>query len=605
MNARPEFAPVIVSDDGTLTSEQWAHVEALGLSVSAEQARWISGYFAGLDAGLARVGGGAAALAAAPQGRTLTILYGTETGNGRALAKDFAEAAAKRGLAPKVADMADYKVRSLKDEQDVLIIVSTHGEGDPPESAKPFFEFVEGTRAPKLAGVRYSVLALGDSTYEKYCEAGKRLDRRFQELGAKPLHDRVDCDVDYDEPAASWSESVVEKLAADVEAAPARVVSLRPVSNAAPVHDKRNPFPATVLENIAIVSRHSSKETRHVELDLSGSGLKYQPGDALGFVPKNDPAVVEQLLQASGLSAEAEVSVKNESIPLADALTNRFEITIGSPRFVEQWAKLSDAAELRALATADSADRVKYLEQNHIADIIRRFPVVGISAEALLAGLRPLQPRLYSIASSQAAVDEEAHLTVAPVRYDLHGSARGGVASTQIADRLQMGDTVPVYIQENPHFRLPGDDVPIIMVGPGTGVAPFRAFLQEREARAAAGRSWLFFGERNRRSDFLYQIEWQQWLKDGVLSKLDVAFSRDTDEKVYVQHRMLEQARELYAWLEEGAHFYVCGDEKAMSRDVHEALLRIIETEGGHSRDSAEDYVRRLSTEHRYQKDVY
>jgi sulfite reductase (NADPH) flavoprotein alpha-component len=605
MNARPEFAPVIVSDDGTLTPEQWAHVEALGLSVSAEQARWISGYFAGLDAGLARVAGGGAAPTAAPQGRTLTILYGTETGNGRALAKDFAEAAAKRGLAPKVADMADYKVRSLKDEQDVLIIVSTHGEGDPPESAKPFFEFVEGTRAPKLAGVRYSVLALGDSTYEKYCEAGKRLDRRFQELGAKPLHDRIDCDVDYDEPAAGWSESVVEKLAADVEAAPARVVSLRPVSNAAPVHDKRNPFPATVLENIAIVSRHSSKETRHVELDLSGSGLKYQPGDALGFVPKNDPAVVEQLLEASGLSAEVEVSVKNESIPLADALTNRFEITIGSPRFVEQWAKLSDAAELRALVTADSADRVKYLEKNHIADIIRRFPVVGISAEALLAGLRPLQPRLYSIASSQAAVDEEAHLTIAPVRYDLHGSARGGVASTQIADRLQMGDTVPVYIQENPHFRLPGDDVPIIMVGPGTGVAPFRAFLQEREARAAAGRSWLFFGERNRRSDFLYQIEWQQWLKDGVLSRLDVAFSRDTDEKVYVQHRMLEQARELYAWLEEGAHFYVCGDEKAMSRDVHEALVRIIETEGGHSRDAAEDYVRRLSTEHRYQKDVY
>jgi sulfite reductase (NADPH) flavoprotein alpha-component len=603
MNARPEFAPMIVSDDGTLTPEQWAHVEALGLSVSAEQARWISGYFAGLDAGLARVGGPVPA--AAPQSRTLTILYGTETGNGRALAKDFAEAAAKRGLAPKVADMADYKVRGLKDEQDVLIIVSTHGEGDPPESARAFFEFVEGARAPKLAGVRYSVLALGDSTYEFYCEAGKRLDRRFQELGAARLNNRVDCDVDYDEPAAGWSEAVVEKLAADVKAAPARVVSLRPVSTAAPVHDKRNPFAATVLENIAIVSRHSSKETRHVELDLSGSGLRYKPGDALGFVPKNDPAIVHQLLEATGLSGDAEVTIKSETVPLAEALTDRFEITIGSPRFIEQWAKLSEAAELQALVTADAAERVRYLEQNHISDIIRHFPVAGIEAEALLAGLRPLQPRLYSIASSQAAVDEEAHLTVAPVRYDLHGGARGGVASTQIADRLRMGDTVPVYIQENPHFRLPGDDVPIIMVGPGTGVAPFRGFLQEREARAAAGRSWLFFGERNRRSDFLYQIEWQQWLKDGVLSRLDVAFSRDTAEKVYVQHRMLEQARELYAWLEEGAHFYVCGDEKAMSRDVHEALLRVIETEGGHSREAAEEYVRRLSTEHRYQKDVY
>jgi sulfite reductase (NADPH) flavoprotein alpha-component len=605
MNARPEFAPLLATDEGTLTPEQWAHVEALGLTVSAEQARWISGYFAGLDAGLGRLGGSGAAAAVVPQGRTLTILYGTETGNGRALAKDFAEAAAKRGLTPKVADMADYKVRSLKDEQDLLIIVSTHGEGDPPESARAFFEFVEGSRAPKLAGVRYSVLALGDSTYEFYCEAGKRLDRRFRELGAEPLNDRVDCDVDYDEPAAGWSEAVVEKLAADVKAEPARVVSLRPVSTAAPVHDKRNPFPATVLENIAIVSRHSSKETRHVELDLSGSGLKYQPGDALGFVPTNDSAVVEQVLEATGLSVDADVTVKSETVKLAEALTTRFEITIGSPRFVEQWAKLSGSAELQALTAADAAERVRYLEQNHISDIIRRFPVTGIDADALLAGLRPLQPRLYSIASSQAAVDEEAHLTVAPVRYDLHGSARGGVASTQIADRLQMGDTVPVYIQENPHFRLPGDDVPIIMIGPGTGVAPFRAFLQEREARAAAGPSWLFFGERNRRSDFLYQIEWQQWLKDGVLSRLDVAFSRDTAEKVYVQHRMLEQSRELYAWLEEGAHFYVCGDEKAMSRDVHEALLQVIQTEGGHSREAAEEYVRRLSTEHRYQKDVY
>ena len=597
MNARPEFAPALASDDSALSPEQWSHVEALGRGVTAEQARWISGYFAGLDAGLARLDGPAPA--AAPQGRSLTILYGTETGNGRALAKDFAETAGKRGLAPRVADMADYKVRGLKDEQDLLIIVSTHGEGDPPESARAFFEFIEGPRAPRLGDVRYSVLALGDSTYEKYCEAGKRLDRRLQELGAGPLHDRVDCDVDYDEPAAGWSETVVEKLAADVEAMPSRVVSLRPVAASAVAHDKRNPFPATVLENIAIVGRSSSKETRHVELDLSDSGLKYQPGDALGFVPKNDPKVVEQLLVAAGLSAEAEVTVKGETVPLADALESRFEITIGSPRFVEQWAKLSEAAELQALVIADAAERVRYLERNHIADIISRFPVAGINAEALLAGLRPLQPRLYSIASSQAAVDEEAHLTVAPVRYDLHGSARRGVASTQIADRLAMGDTVPVYVQENPHFRLPGDDVPIIMVGPGTGVAPFRGFLQEREARAAAGRSWLFFGERNRRSDFLYQVEWQQWLKDGVLTNFDVAFSRDTAEKVYVQHRMLEQARELYAWLEDGAHFYVCGDEKAMSRDVHEALLQVIETEGGHSREAAEDYVRRLSIEHR------
>ncbi len=300
------------------------------------------------------------------------------------------------------------------------------------------------------------------------------------------------------------------------------------------------------------------------------------------------------------------MTVKNEPLPLADALAGKFEITIGSPRFIEQWANLTGAKELEDLTAPEAAAaRVKFLYEHHIVDIIRCFPVAGVEAESLLAGLRPLQPRLYSLASSQALVGDEAHLTVAPVRYELHGTARGGVATTQIADRLDMGSTIPVYVQENPHFRLPADDVPIIMVGPGTGVAPFRAFLQEREARAAAGRSWLFFGERNFRSDFLYQVEWQEWLDEGVLSRLDVAFSRDASSKTYVQHRMREQSRNLFAWLEEGAHFYVCGDEKAMARDVHEALIGIVEHEGGRSREAAEDYIGNLTAEHRYQRDVY
>jgi sulfite reductase (NADPH) flavoprotein alpha-component len=603
MNAHAEFAAIVADRQAELTAEQWTQVEALARTVTAEQARWISGYFAGLDSGLLRAGG--VAPAAAPQGRTLTILYGSETGNGRDLARSLAATATERGLAPKIADMADYKVRQIKDEQDLLIIVSTHGEGDPPEPAAPFFEFIESSRAPKLSGVRYSVLALGDSTYEHYCEAGKRLDRRLQELGAEPLHDRADCDVDYDEPAAAWSGTLLERLSADVETVPGRVVSLRPV--AAPVvHDKRHPFAATVLENILVVGRHSSKETRHVELDLGGSGLSYEPGDALGIVPFNDAQVVEQLLEATGLAGDEEVTVKDSSVSLASALTSRFEITAASPRFIEQWARLNDAKQLVALAAPGAAaERTRFLDSHHVIDIVRRFPAAGVDAASLLAGLRPLQPRLYSLASSRKIVGEEAHITVAPVRYELHGTPRGGVASTHIADRLEMGATIPVYIQENPHFRLPADDVPIVMIGPGTGVAPFRAFLQEREARAAAGRSWLFFGERNLRSDFLYQLEMQQWLKDGVLTELDVAFSRDTAEKVYVQHRMLERSRELYAWLEEGAHLYVCGDEQNMSRDVHEALIRVIGLEGDLSWEEAEDYVRRLSAEHRYQKDVY
>jgi sulfite reductase (NADPH) flavoprotein alpha-component len=603
MNAHAEFAAIVADRQPELTAEQWTQVEALARTVTAEQARWISGYFAGLDSGLLR--GEGFAPAAAPQGRTLTILYGSETGNGRDLAKSLVATAKERGLAPKLADMADYKVRQIKDEQDLLIIVSTHGEGDPPEPAAPFFEFIESSRAPKLSGLRYSVLALGDSTYEHYCEAGKRLDRRLQELGAERMHDRADCDVDYDEPAAAWSGRLVERLSTDVETATARVVSLRPV--AAPVvHDKRHPFAATVLENIAVVGRHSSKETRHVELDLSGSGLSYEPGDALGIVPSNDAQVVEQLLEATGLTGDEEVTVKSSSVSLASALTSRFEITAASPRFIEQWVRLNDAKQLAALAAPGAAaERTRFLDDHHVIDIVRRFPAAGVDAASLLAGLRPLQPRLYSLASSRKIVGEEAHITVAPVRYELHGTQRGGVASTHITDRLEMGATIPVYIQENPHFRLPADDVPIVMIGPGTGVAPFRAFLQEREARAATGRSWLFFGERNLRSDFLYQLEMQQWLKDGVLTELDVAFSRDTAEKVYVQHRMLERSRELFAWLEEGAHLYVCGDEQNMSRDVHEALIRLIGLEGDLSWEEAEDYVRRLSAEHRYQKDVY
>jgi sulfite reductase (NADPH) flavoprotein alpha-component len=593
--------------EGALTLEQWRHVEELATTLTPAQAQWISGYFAGLDAGLLRSGGGTLEPVAAPQGRTLTVLVGSETGNARALAKTLAAAATDRGLVPKLVELAAYNVRQIKAEQDLLIVCSTHGEGDPPEPALGFFEFLESARAPKLDGVRYSVLALGDSTYEKYCEAGKRLDRRLEELGAKRLSPRVDCDVDYDEAAADWTDRVLAQLAADLmPTASALAAASRVAPAPAPIHGKRNPFPATVLENIRIVGRHSTKETRHVELDLSGSGISYQPGDALGFAPRNDPAVVEQLLAATGLTGDSEVTVKGQGVPLAAALTSRFEITAATPRFLELWAKLSEAAELKALtAPGASAERFDFLERHHIIDIVRRFPVAGLAAESLLAGLRPLQPRLYSIASSQAVVGDEAHLTVAPVRYELHESARGGVASTEVADRLEMGDTIPVYIQENPHFRLPADDVPIIMVGPGTGIAPFRAFLQEREARAAAGRSWLFFGERNRRSDFLYQIEWQQWLKDGVLSRLDAAFSRDDQENVYVQHRMGEQARELYAWLEEGAHFYVCGDEKHMARDVHEALIGIVASEGARSLDAAEDYVRRLAAEQRYQRDTY
>jgi sulfite reductase (NADPH) flavoprotein alpha-component len=372
-------------------------------------------------------------------------------------------------------------------------------------------------------------------------------------------------------------------------------------------HDKRNPFRATVLENIPIVGRTSSKETRHIELDLSGSGLVYQPGDALGVAAANDPEVVAQLLDATGLSADAAVMVKGEEMRLAAALETRFEVALATPRFLERWAALSGSAELaRLLEEERPAERHLFMRDHHVIDIVRRFPVPGVDTDSFLGGLRPLQPRLYSLASCLAAVPDEAHITLSPVRYSLHGETRSGVVSSLIAHRTDMGATLPVYVQENPHFRLPADDdVPIVMIGAGTGVAPYRAFLQEREARGAGGRSWLFFGERNFRSDFLYQLEWQAWLKEGVLTRMDVAFSRDNGGKVYVQHRMREQAAQLYAWLEEGAHVYVCGDASAMAPDVHEALTSIVAEQGGKGRDAAHNYVRALAATHRYQRDVY
>ena len=591
-----------------LSLEQWRLVEELTRSLAPMQVRWLSGYFTGLDAGL-RLPLPQPVSSVATAARGLTILYGTETGNAAELARSLEAAAKARGLAPVLADMADYKVRQLGQEQDVLIVVSTYGEGDPPQPATGFFEFVEGRKAPKLPGARFAVLALGDSTYEYYCQAGKRLDRRFEELGAVRLADRVDCDVDYEDAAAAWIEAIVAQLAAEAEAAPAPAAATAQAVAGPAVpspYDKRNPFPAPVIENLAIVGRGSSKETRHIEFSLAGSGLVYEPGDALGIAASNDPAVVAALLEALRLPAETDIELKGQALTLGDALTHRYEITAATPRFLDYWAMLSEASALRQLQQEDrSGERSVFLRTHHIVDIVRRFPVGEVMPQGFVSALRPLQPRLYSLASSLAAAPEEAHLTVAPVRYALHDEPRSGVASGLLADRAAPDTVLPVYIQSNPHFRLPADDVPIVMIGAGTGVAPYRAFLQQREARGVAGKSWLFFGERNFRTDFLYQTEWQGWLKDGTLGRMDVAFSRDRAEKTYVQHRMKERARDLFAWLEEGAHVYVCGDAANLAPDVHQALIDIVASEAHTGREAAEDYVRSLQADHRYQRDVY
>jgi sulfite reductase (NADPH) flavoprotein alpha-component len=591
----------------TLSNEQRQQVEALSSSVTSEQARWISGYFAGLEAGIARLSGDAALPAGAAAAiRTLTVLHGGETGNSAGLAKAFAAAAADQGLVAQVEDMARYKPRRLREEQDLLLIVSTHGEGDPPQPAMDFFEYVEGPKAPKLPELRYSVLALGDSTYEHFCEAGRRLDRRFEALGATRLAERVECDVDYDETAAQWRAEALALLAAQAGAGCEVSAPADPAFPAATAHDKRNPFPARIIDNLTIVGRDSTKETRHVEFDIAGSGLVYEPGDALGVVTRNDPRVVAALLDATGLSGDSALNVKGEPTTLAQALESHFEIAITPPRFLDHWAGLTDSAELRWLSGDEGkAERQAWLRAHHIVDVVRRFPAKSVDPETFVAGLRPLQPRLYSISSSLSAMPDEAHITVAPVRYELHGEARHGVASAHLADRSEVGDSLPVYIQANEQFRLPDDDKAIVMIGAGTGIAPYRAFLQEREARGATGKSWLFFGERNFRSDFLYQTEWQAWLKDGLLGRMDVAFSRDRCDRAYVQHRMVERAGDLFAWLEDGAHLYLCGDAARMAPDVHETLISIVAEEGRLQREGAEEYVRELQRSRRYQRDVY
>lgn len=588
-----------------MSPDQWRLVEALSHSLGPMEARWLSGYFAGLDAGL-RQPPPQPAPSFASATRKLAILYGTETGNAAEVARALQTAAKAAGLEPALFDMADYKVRRLAEEQDLLVVVSTYGEGDPPQPATGFFEFIEGRKAPKLGGVRFAVLALGDSTYEYYCEAGKRLDRRFEDLGAARLAARVDCDIDYEDPAAAWAEAVVAQLAAEAKTAAVPAAAAAAPADTPGAYDKRNPFPAPVVENIAIVGRGSSKETRHIEFSLAGSGLTYAPGDALGIATSNDPAVVAALLDALALSPDTSFDMKGRETAIGEALTHRFEITAATPRFLDYWAQLSEADALRQLQQEDRAgERAAFLRTHHVVDIVRRFPVAGVMPQGFVSALRPLQPRLYSLASSLSAAPDEAHLTVAPVRYTLHGEPRSGVASGLLADRTEPDATLPVYVQSNPHFRLPDDDTAIIMIGAGTGVAPYRAFLQEREARGSGGRSWLFFGERNFRTDFLYQTEWQGWLKDGTLSRMDVAFSRDAAEKTYVQHRMKEQAKDVFAWLEAGAHIYVCGDAANLAPDVHETLIDIVAAEARTGREAAEDYVRSLQSDHRYQRDVY
>jgi sulfite reductase (NADPH) flavoprotein alpha-component len=583
-------------------------------TLTESQKVWLSGFLAAAQ--FASVPGpGNVQLAESQSGNTapiiskdVTILYGSQTGNAQGLAKKAGKKLEENGFQVTILAMSDFKPNNLKKVQNLLIVASTHGEGDPPDNALTFHEFLHGKRAPKLDNLRFSVLALGDSSYEFFCQTGKEFDTKLDELGGTRLYPRFDCDLDYDEPAAEWLAGVLSSLneAEGGSHTPAQELTVQAVES---TYSRTNPFKAEVLENINLNGRGSNKETHHLELSLEGSGLSFEPGDSLGIYPENDPALVNLLLEETNWDPEQMVTVnkKGEVLPLKEALISHFEITTLTKPLLEKAAQLSANENLQELLSPGNEDKLKaYLDGRDLLDLVRDFtPWIGSAQEFVLI-LRKMPSRLYSIAGSLTANPDEVHLTIGAVRYEAHGRERKGVCSILAAERLQPGDTVPVYIQHNENFKLPkNSDTPIIMVGPGTGAAPFRSFMQEREEIGAAGKSWMFFGDQHFVTDFLYQTEWQKWLENGVLTKMDVAFSRDTAEKVYVQHRMIEHSQELFEWLQEGAHLYICGDEKHMAHDVHNTLLSIIEKEGGLSREKAEEYLAEMQQQKRYQRDVY
>ncbi|NLR44247.1 assimilatory sulfite reductase (NADPH) flavoprotein subunit [Priestia megaterium] len=579
-------------------------------TLTEAQKMWLSGYLTASQStsaeGTPDVSTAAPAQAEQTISKDVTILYGSQTGNAQGLAENTGKTLEAKGFNVTVSSMNDFKPNNLKKLENLLIVVSTHGEGEPPDNALSFHEFLHGRRAPKLENFRFSVLSLGDSSYEFFCQTGKEFDVRLAELGGERLYPRVDCDLDFEEPANKWLKGVIDGLSeAKGHSASAAVPAEAPAGTSP--YSRTNPFKAEVLENLNLNGRGSNKETRHLELSLEGSGLTYEPGDSLGIYPENDPELVDLLLNEFKWDASESVTVnkEGETRPLREALLSNFEITVLTKPLLKQATELTGNDKLKALV--ENREELKaYTQGRDVIDLVRDFGPWNVSAQEFVAILRKMPARLYSIASSLSANPDEVHLTIGAVRYEAHGRERKGVCSVLCSERLQPGDTIPVYLQSNKNFKLPQkQETPIIMVGPGTGVAPFRSFMQEREETGAKGKSWMFFGDQHFVTDFLYQTEWQKWLKDGVLTKMDVAFSRDTEEKVYVQNRMLEHSKELFQWLEEGASFYVCGDKTNMARDVHNTLVEIVETEGKMSREEAEAYLAEMKKQKRYQRDVY
>lgn len=597
-----------------LDAERADRLAALVRGLDAPGLLWISGYAAGLAASHATWGAPGVAATAPPTAVpaadadapwVATIVHGSQTGNGRRVAEALGERLVARGIRVRVLRAGEYETRELARERRLFLVVSTHGDGDPPDDARPLVEFLLGRRAPRLESLEYAVLALGDSSYPKYCETGRQLDARLAELGARPILDRVDCDVDFASNADDWqsrASAFVEALPVEAGAAP-RVPLLRPVASA-PAFGRERPFAAEVVANQRITWGEDVRDVRHVELSLAGSGLRYEPGDSIGVAAENPAETVEAALAAARLDGDAPVTRDSRERALRDWLATGLEITRVTRPLVAAIAERGRQAALAALLRPGQEAALRaFLTQNQLVDLLENYPA-DWDAAALVATLRPLTPRLYSIASSALETGEDVHLAAA--RVDTGGGSRRPGAATHFLATRGDGARVPVFVEENPRFRLPGDGArDVIMVGAGTGIAPYRAFLQERIAAGSRGRNWLVFGARYRARDFLYQLEWQRALKRGALARIDLAFSRDAGPRAYVQQRLVEAGAELYAWLEGGATLFVCGDATRMAPDVHAALVSVLATHGGLSAEAARERLDRLGAEGRYLRDVY
>ncbi|MEX0498566.1 NADPH-dependent assimilatory sulfite reductase flavoprotein subunit [Raoultella terrigena] len=587
-----------------LNPEQMARLQAATTDFTPTQLAWVSGYFWGVLN--QHSGAVAAAPAQAAEVPSITLLSASQTGNARRVAEALRDDLQAAQLNVKLVNAGDYKFKQIASEKLLIVVTSTQGEGEPPEEAVALHKFLLSKKAPKLEGTAFAVFGLGDTSYEFFCQSGKDFDSRLAELGGERLLDRVDSDVEYQGAAAEWRTRVVEVLKARAPAAtPAQLATSGAVNDIhTSPYTKEAPLTATLSVNQKITGRDSEKDVRHVEIDLGDSGLRYQPGDALGVWYQNDPALVNELAELLWLKGDEPVSVDGKTLPLAEALTWHFELTVNTANIVENYATLTRSETLLPLV-GDKAQLQHYAATTPIVDMVR-FSPAQLDAQALIDLLRPLTPRLYSIASSQAETENEVHVTVGVVRYDIEGRARAGGASSFLADRVEEDGEVRVFIEHNDNFRLPANpQTPVIMIGPGTGIAPFRAFMQQRAAEGAEGKNWLFFGNPHFTEDFLYQVEWQSYVKEGVLSRIDLAWSRDQQQKVYVQDRLREQGAELWRWINDGAHIYVCGDANRMAKDVERTLLEVIAEFGAMDAEAADEFLSELRVERRYQRDVY